>query len=34
VLSPADDPGLFVIITTLAFSFLGDGLRDAADPYA
>jgi len=27
-------PGLFVIITTLAFSFLGDGLRDAADPYA
>ena len=26
-------PGLFVIITTLAFSFLGDGLRDAADPY-
>jgi len=27
-------PGLFVILTTLAFSFLGDGLRDAADPYA
>ncbi len=27
-------PGLFVIVTTLAFSFLGDGLRDAADPYA
>ncbi len=26
-------PGLFVIITVLAFSFLGDGLRDAADPY-
>jgi peptide/nickel transport system permease protein len=26
-------PGLFVILTTLAFSFLGDGLRDAADPY-
>jgi peptide/nickel transport system permease protein len=26
-------PALFVIITTLAFSFLGDGLRDAADPY-
>jgi peptide/nickel transport system permease protein len=27
-------PGAFVILTTLAFSFLGDGLRDAADPYA
>lgn len=27
-------PGIFVILTTLAFSFLGDGLRDAADPYA
>lgn len=26
-------PALFVIITVLAFSFLGDGLRDAADPY-
>lgn len=26
-------PGLFVIVTVLAFSFLGDGLRDAADPY-
>ncbi|MBA7499494.1 MAG: ABC transporter permease subunit [Clostridia bacterium] len=26
-------PGFFVIITVLAFSFLGDGLRDAADPY-
>ena len=26
-------PGLFVIITILAFNFLGDGLRDAADPY-
>ena len=26
-------PGLFVIITVLALSFLGDGLRDAADPY-
>jgi len=26
-------PGLFVILTVLAFSFLGDGLRDAADPY-
>jgi len=27
-------PGVFVIITVLAFNFLGDGLRDAADPYA
>jgi peptide/nickel transport system permease protein len=27
-------PGLLVILATLAFSFLGDGLRDAADPYA
>ena len=26
-------PGLFVIITILVFNFLGDGLRDAADPY-
>lgn len=26
-------PALFVIITILAFSFFGDGLRDAADPY-
>ncbi len=26
-------PGLFVIATVLAFNFLGDGLRDAADPY-
>lgn len=26
-------PGLFVIIVILAFNFLGDGLRDAADPY-
>lgn len=27
-------PGLMVVITVLAFNFLGDGLRDAADPYA
>lgn len=27
-------PGVFVIITVLAFNFMGDGLRDAADPYA
>ena len=26
-------PCVFVIITVLAFNFLGDGLRDAADPY-
>ncbi len=27
------NPGLFVIIVALGFNFLGDGLRDAADPY-
>jgi peptide/nickel transport system permease protein len=27
-------PGLFVMVVVLAFNFLGDGLRDAADPYA
>ena len=27
-------PALMVITTVLAFNFLGDGLRDAADPYA
>ena len=26
-------PGIFVIITVLCFQFVGDGLRDAADPY-
>ncbi|MCA9836592.1 MAG: ABC transporter permease [Trueperaceae bacterium] len=26
-------PGLAVVITVLAFNFLGDGLRDAADPF-
>ena len=26
-------PLIFVIITVLAFNFLGDGMRDAADPY-
>jgi peptide/nickel transport system permease protein len=25
-------PGLMIFITTLAFNFLGDGLRDALDP--
>lgn len=27
-------PGLFVIVAVLAFNFVGDGMRDAADPYA
>lgn len=27
-------PGVAVIITVLAFNFLGDGLRDAADPFS
>ena len=27
-------PGFFVVVTVLAFNFLGDGLRDAADPYS
>ena len=27
-------PAMFVIVTVLAFNFIGDGLRDAADPYA
>ena len=27
-------PGIFVVITVLAFNFVGDGLRDAADPYS
>jgi peptide/nickel transport system permease protein len=27
-------PGFAVVITVLAFNFTGDGLRDAADPYA
>ncbi len=26
-------PGLAVVLSVLAFNFLGDGLRDAADPY-
>lgn len=26
-------PAFFVIITILAFNFIGDGVRDAADPY-
>lgn len=27
-------PAFFVILTVLCFNFLGDGLRDAADPYS
>ena len=26
-------PGLYVVVTVLLFNFMGDGLRDAADPY-
>ena len=26
-------PGLAVVVVVLTFNFLGDGLRDAADPY-
>ena len=26
-------PGAAVVVAVLAFNFLGDGLRDAADPY-
>ena len=26
-------PCIFVIITVLMFNFIGDGLRDATDPY-
>ena len=27
-------PGVFVIVVVLSFSFLGDGVRDAVDPYS
>ena len=27
-------PAIFVIATVLLFNFIGDGLRDAADPYS
>jgi len=27
-------PVAFIVLTVLCFNFLGDGLRDAADPYA
>ena len=26
-------PGVFIVVAVLGFNFLGDGLRDAADPY-
>ena len=26
-------PALFIIVSVLCFCFMGDGLRDAADPY-
>jgi len=27
-------PGVAVVIAVLGFNFMGDGLRDAADPYS
>ena len=27
-------PGIFIVITVMSFNFLGDGVRDAADPYS
>jgi ABC-type dipeptide/oligopeptide/nickel transport system permease subunit len=27
-------PALLLVFANLAYNFLGDGLRDAADPYA
>ena len=27
-------PGLCIVVTVLTYHFVGDGLRDAADPYA
>ena len=27
-------PGIAVVIAVLTFNFVGDGLRDAADPYS
>lgn len=27
-------PGLFIVVVVLAFNLVGDGMRDAADPYA
>jgi peptide/nickel transport system permease protein len=27
-------PAFFVIVTIIAFNFVGDGIRDAADPFS
>ncbi len=27
-------PGVFIVITVLAFNFMGDAIRDAVDPYS
>jgi peptide/nickel transport system permease protein len=27
-------PVVLIVLTVLSFNFLGDGLRDAADPYS
>ena len=27
-------PGIFVVVTVIAWNFFGDGIRDAADPYS
>ena len=27
-------PAIFVLVTIVSFNFVGDGLRDAADPFA
>ena len=27
-------PSIFVVVSVLAFSLVGDGMRDAADPYS
>ena len=27
-------PGAFIVVTVIAFNLLGDGLRDAADPFS
>ena len=27
-------PGFFIVVTVIAFNLVGDGLRDATDPYS
>lgn len=27
-------PGIFIVVSVLAFNFMGDALRDAFDPFA